>query len=183
MATPALGLSDDEVTVVDYVDSWPTSFEALAAPLRDRLPEARVEHMGSTSIPGLPAKPLIDISVGLPPAASLPVALAEECGLSFRGVNPESVLFAIFESPGYRLANVHFRYAGAESERWDLLFRDFLRAHPVVARQYGDAKRRAAEAVDRRGRAAYSDTKAPFIRSLVGEIESWAVAMKWQLPN
>ena len=128
----------------------------------------------------LGAKPLIDISVGLPPGGSLPAVLADECGLAFRAVNPESVLFAIFGRPGFRLANVHVRFMGAESERWDVLFRDFLRAHPVVAQEYGEAKRGAAT-VEGSGRSRYSDTKAPFIRSIIPKIEAWASKTDWRL--
>ena len=170
----AVGLDDDVVRVVDYHPLWPSAFDALASPLRRHLPGSRIEHVGSTSVPGLAAKPLIDISVGLPPGGSLAAATAHECGLEFRAVNPESVLFAIFARPGFRLANVHVRYRGAESERWDILFRDFLRAHPAIAQRYGETKRAAAATVSGLGRSEYSETKAPFIRSLIPEIEAWA---------
>lgn len=178
----AIGLLDDEVAVVDYDDRWPTEFERLATPLRSLLATARIEHMGSTSVPGLAAKPVIDISVGLAIGASLAAATALQCGLEFRAVSPESVLFAIFERPGFRLANVHVRFAGSESERWDLLFRDFLRSHPEAALDYGNVKRKAADTVRGAGRATYSQTKAPFIASLADAIERWAVDTTWELP-
>lgn len=179
MSLHSVGLADEEVRVVEYDAAWSDAFATLAAPLRGHLSRARVEHVGSTSVPGLAAKPIVDISVGLPTGGSLPAALAQRCRLTFRAVNPESVLFAIFERPGYRLANVHVRYIGSESERWDILFRDFLRAHPSVAQRYGEAKHRAADAVEAQGRSRYSETKAPFIISLTEEIEGWALASGW----
>jgi GrpB-like predicted nucleotidyltransferase (UPF0157 family) len=177
----AIGLGDDEVRVVDYDHSWPSLFESIAAPLRHELLASRVEHVGSTSVPGLAAKPLIDISVGLAPRSSLDEAVTTRCGLIFRAVNPESVLFALYERPGLRIANVHVRYMGEESERWDILVRDFLRTHRSVALQYGEAKRQAAAAAD--GRAAYSATKAPFLNALSSEMERWSTTSGWQLPG
>ncbi len=180
MSAPGIGLRDEEVVVVDYNADWPASHAKVAAPLRERLPMARIDHIGSTSVPGLAAKPVIDINVGLAANTSLHVDVVEACGLAFRAVNPESVLFAIFDRPGFRLANVHVRHAGSGAERWDLLFRDFLRAHPSVAADYGRAKRRACEAVAGRGRGAYSETKAPFIASITPQIHRWALETRWE---
>src|SRR5687768_16128884 len=103
MSLVNVGLEDDEVRVVGYDATWPLAFDTLAAPLREHLLGARIEHVGSTSVPGLSAKPLIDISVGIPIGSSLSVATADRCRLTFRAVNPESVLFAIFERPSFRL--------------------------------------------------------------------------------
>ena len=173
-----LGLGDDEIRVVDYDPTWPVAFSVLAAPLREVLPAARVEHVGSTSVPGCAAKPLIDVSVGLPPGSSFDLEAATACGLSFRAVNPEAVLFARYDGSGLRLCNVHVREAGAPGERWDLLFRDFLRSHPHEAADYAQAKRRAAGAADR---AAYSAAKAPFVESLRRRVETFARETGWQL--
>ncbi len=173
-----LGLLDGEVRVVDYDPSWPAAFSLLAAPLRAVLPAARVEHVGSTSVPGCAAKPLVDLSVGLAPGSSFDLDAADACGLSFRSVNPEAVLFARYDGSGLRLCNVHVREAVSAGERWDLLFRDFLRAHPGEAAAYSEAKRRAAGAADR---AAYSAAKAPFIESRRRRIESFAEETGWQL--
>ena len=181
MSLIGVGLEDDEVRVVGYNASWPLAFETLAAPLREHLPGARIEHVGSTSVPSLSAKPLIDISVGIAIGSFLSVATADQCGLTFRAVNPESVLFAIFDRPTFRIANVHVRYRGAESERWDILFRDYLRANPGRVAEYREAKETAAATVEGRGRSRYSDTKGPFIRALIDEVEDWATASGWSL--
>ena len=58
------------------------------------MPDSRIEHMGSTAIEGCPAKPILDVSVGLAPLISLDADVANDLHLTFRAVNPESTLFA-----------------------------------------------------------------------------------------
>jgi GrpB-like predicted nucleotidyltransferase (UPF0157 family) len=172
-------LLDDEVHVVEHDPRWATTFQQISEPLRRALGEncARIDHMGSTSVPSLWAKPIIDVNVGLAPGGSFPAEVAQRCGATFRAVNPESVLFAIYDGDR-RIANIHVRYTGSEPERWDLLFRDFMRAHPEIAERYSAAKRQAAleHPTDR---TAYSRAKGAFITNLAPDIEAWATATNW----
>jgi GrpB-like predicted nucleotidyltransferase (UPF0157 family) len=172
-------LLDDEVLVVGYDVRWPVMFESVAARLGEALGDnvVRVDHIGSTAVPGLWAKPIIDVNLGLAPAGSFHVVAAESCGAVFRAVNPESVLFAFYEGRR-RVANVHVRRAGSEAERWDLVFRDFLRNHPAVVEEYGAVKRSVAGEYPG-DRDAYSRAKAPFIAGLAPDIEAWALSSGW----
>jgi len=174
-----LGLGDDEVRIEPYDDSWPERFAEISALIRPAAPDARIEHIGSTSIPGCSAKPLIDVSVALPPGTALDTEAASACGLVFRAVNPEATLFAIYGPLGMRLANVHVRYADSPSELWDLVFRDFMRGHPKDVVAYGEMKCQAVVAGDR---AAYSRAKVPFIESISPRIHKWASDNRWASP-
>lgn len=173
-------LLDDEVRVVAYDPAWSSRFEQLAAQLRIALGKnaQRIDHIGSTAVPQLWAKPLIDINVGLAAGGSFDLAVAETVGLTWRAVNPESVLLAAYDGPR-RLANIHVRYAGTATERWDLLFRDFLRAHPAIVQQYSQIKLDCARQWGT-DRAAYSAAKAPFIRQLTPLMEHWAGETAWR---
>ena len=174
-----LGLADDEVRIEPYDYSWPEHFAEICSLIRPAAPDARIEHVGSTSIPGCSAKPLIDVSVVLSPGTSLDTEAASACGLVFRAVNPEATLFVIYGPLGRRLANVHVRYRGSSSELWDLLFRDFMREHPKDMVAYGEMKCQAVVAGDR---AAYSRAKAPFIESVSPRIHKWASESGWAPP-
>ncbi|HEV2318091.1 MAG TPA: GrpB family protein [Thermoplasmata archaeon] len=165
------------VQLVAYDPSWPSQFESLRSRIVQALPDARVEHIGSTAVPGCAAKPIIDISVGLAPGSSVRDATFRAAGLTFRSLQPYSLVFAIDHPDGNRWANVHVRYQGSESELNDLRLRDFLRVHAEAVRAYVEAKTSAATAsVDGR---EYTRTKAPFIERLRGEVRRWAEATGW----
>ena len=161
------------VAIVDYDARWPGMFQEekqrIRAAVGRRFPV--IEHIGSTAVPGLGAKPIIDI---MPAIRSLKIGA--ECiellgGIGYEYVPEfESVLperrFLIKASAGD--CGYHLHVVEASSGFWErlLLFRDFLRAHPEVARQYHELKRRLAVeyAADREG---YTEAKTPFIESAV----------------
>jgi GrpB-like predicted nucleotidyltransferase (UPF0157 family) len=171
------GLTDDEVRIEEYDPAWPEYFQEIRSRLRDFPTGARIEHVGSTAVPGCAAKPLIDVSVGLAPGSSLDLDVVRSSGLTFRAVNPEAVLFALYRPDGLRIANVHVRYRDSAPELWDLLFRDYLRAHPDDAAEYGEAKRQASKLSG--SRADYSKTKAPFVEKLRPRVNAWASETGW----
>ena len=138
--------------------------------------DSRIEHMGSTAIEGCPAKPILDVSVGLTPLISLDADVANDLRLIFRAVNPESTLIAIYGPEHLRLANVHVRQQDGESEKWNLIFRDFLRTHPDAVKSYEEIKRAAMGSFP--NRAQYSEAKAPFISALRSRIEEWDIARR-----
>jgi GrpB-like predicted nucleotidyltransferase (UPF0157 family) len=163
--------------VVPYDPEWPHDFERLVLTLRSILPTARIEHIGSTAVPGCEAKPIIDVSVGVAPNSSLKVDAARSAGLEFRSISPTSAVFAISGEGGVRIANVHVRGRDSEAELRDLRFRDFLRSHPNVARDYVLVKRRAL-AAGKQGRE-YTTAKAPFIEGLDPRVRRWAGRTAW----
>jgi len=102
---------------------------------------------------------------------------ARSVGLEFRSIRPPGAIFVINGRGRVRLANVHVRYRGSASELDQLLFRDYLRAHPGVVRDYVRVKRRALMA-GLKGRD-YTAAKAPFIEALKPRMLRWARRASW----
>ena len=157
----------DPIVVVDYDESWTAIYEMLRARVAVELgPLAiAVEHVGSTAVLGLAAKPIIDIDVVIASRDDLPRAIAalRRLGYVHRGDLGVPGREA-FEAPG-GLPKHHLYVCSADSEelRRHLEFRDYLRAHEEAARQYEALKRDLAERY-RDDREAYTDAKAEFVQ-------------------
>lgn len=176
-----LGLADDAVRLAPSDPEWADAFAAVRSLLLPAVDGARVVHIGSTSVPGLTAKPILDVGVGLSVGSSFGVAVATAIGLRFRAGNPESTLFALYGRAGLRVANVHVRYQETAAERWDILWRDYLRAHPQELSAYGEAKSTAAARHHDRGE--YSTSKGQFIAAASGRVVAWAAHTGWAPPE
>ena len=131
-----------------------------------------MEHVGSTAVPGLYAKPVIDVMVGLgsPSDAERCVAPLEVIGYEHRPdlVLPDRLLFLVKHDPGgFRTHHLHA--TTRETPFWEthLLFRDYLREHPETAREYARLKRDVAARL-RDDREAYTDAKTTFISAVLG---------------
>ena len=157
------------VWLVPYDSTWPLEFAAEA----ERIEHAcaglpiRLEHIGSTSIPGLAAKPVIDILAGRPSNVSGDryVAPFRQLGYEHKGA------YGIpgrnyFRRGTPRTHHVHLVSWSSELWRDHLLFRDYLRAHPETAREYETLKREMA-AMYVNDKENYTDAKGPFVRSIV----------------
>lgn len=173
----------DKVVILPYDPEWPQLFSELGAALRGALGSVaqRIDHIGSTSVPGLQAKPIVDVQISVAsfePLDAFRVPL-ESIGLVYRADNPDLSKRYFRESPGMRRMHVHVRCAGSFSEQLALLFRDYMRAHPGDARRYGEIKRRVADenADDRR---AYNDAKAGFIWEIVAKADRWSQQTGWK---
>ena len=176
-ATARLSRATGEIRVVPYDPAWTKSFREVRARLRKILPRARIQHVGSTAVPGCDAKPIIDVSVGLSPGTRLRVDAAKSIGLEFRSVSPASAHFVFRDRKGSHLAHVHVNPLDSEAELGLLRFRDYLRTHPAVAQQYITAKHRAlAHARDHK---RYTEAKGPFIRRLDSRVRQWARRTAW----
>lgn len=136
-----------QIEVVDYDAAWPERF----AILRDRLEPAvgdvaiAIEHVGSTSVPGLAAKPVIDIDV-IVHAANLPIAIERITALGYEhlgemGVPQREAFRAPDDLPRH---NLYVTVDGCVSLRNHLAVRDYLRANPEAARAYGELKKKLA---------------------------------------
>jgi len=171
----------NSIVVVDYDPGWPERFLRLGACLRAALgPLAlRIDHIGATSVPGLAAKPVLDVQVSeaaLEPVAAYLPAL-EAAGCCWRPANDDRMKRYFREATGPR-THLHVRAAGSWSEQFALLMRDYLRASPKEAARYAARKRALAAGVGQ-DRQAYTDAKGPFIWALMVRADAWAQACGW----
>jgi GrpB-like predicted nucleotidyltransferase (UPF0157 family) len=173
----------DKVVIVPYDPEWPQLFSALGAALREALGSValRIDHIGSTSVPGLEAKPILDVQISVDsfePLDAFRIPL-ESIGLVYRADNPDLSKRYFRESPGARRTHVAVRCAGSFSEQLALLFRDYLRAHTGDARRYAELKRKVAEEHSD-NRRAYNDAKAAFIWEIVAKAQRWSQQTGWE---
>jgi GrpB-like predicted nucleotidyltransferase (UPF0157 family) len=174
----------DPMLIVPYDVTWPEQFVQLAWPLRHALgPVAlRIDHIGSTSVPGLAAKPIIDIQISVADfepldAYRLPL---ESLGYIFRADNPERTKHYFREAPGQRRVHIHVRRAGSFSEQFALLFRDYVRTHSDVASYYAELKIGLAQQYPRaEDRVSYTEAKSPFIWKVMAQADEWAQQTGW----
>jgi len=179
--------------IVPYNPGWPDEFRQLAAHLRHGLGDLalRIDHIGSTSVPGLPAKDVIDIQVTvaalddglISSMTSLGYSLAEGVWRDHHPPNasgPESEWEKLyFHPPAWqRRTHVHVRVAGRANQRYPLLFRDYLRGHPATASAYAELKRRLAENLA--DPETYPEVKDPAVDLIYFAAQDWAAATGWQ---
>ena len=161
--------------LASYDPSWPARFQAEAARIRAALGElaVAVDHVGSTSVPGLAAKPIVDIQVSVRSMMPRTAYVEPLRALGYRwSLDPWSDEHEYFSTEdGSAAFHIHVCPPGSEWERRHLAFRDWLRAHPDDAAAYERLKRRLAERHPR-DILAYVDGKTPFIH----EIEARASA-------
>jgi GrpB-like predicted nucleotidyltransferase (UPF0157 family) len=173
----------NHIVISPYDPEWPELFRTLGGQLRAALGAValRIDHIGSTSVPGLAAKPIIDVQISvaaLEPVEPFRLPL-EGLGLVFRAENPERTKRYFREAPGTRRTHIHVRRAGSFSEQFALLFRDYLRISGEDALQYADLKRQLAEQY-RADRHNYSDAKEPFIWEVMRRADRWAQDTGWE---
>jgi GrpB-like predicted nucleotidyltransferase (UPF0157 family) len=136
------------IVVVDYDPAWPRAFEQVRAhvwPMVSTVAVA-VEHVGSTSVPGLAAKPIIDISIVVPDASAVPRAIAALATLGYEHLGEMGVEGReAFRSPdGLPAHNLYVCPAGSLGLTNQITVRDYLRARPDAAAAYADLKKRLA---------------------------------------
>jgi GrpB-like predicted nucleotidyltransferase (UPF0157 family) len=163
------------VIVVHYDPRWPQAFEAE----RERIGRAlgalalRIDHNGSTAVPGLAAKPVIDIQVSVAQLHPIETYIERLAPLGYVHVpHADDAVCPFFHMPVEwpHTHHVHLVEAGGDEERRTLAFRDYLREHEPVAREYETLKRRLAEEFsdgDPASREAYANAKSDFIARVV----------------
>jgi GrpB-like predicted nucleotidyltransferase (UPF0157 family) len=159
--------SDAPVEIVPYDPSWPARFDEEAGLLRGVLAAwlaGPIEHIGSTAVPGLSAKPVIDIMAGVAMLeASRPaIPAATAVGYCYYPYRPESEHWFCKPSPAFRTHHLHLVPIGSPHWFRAIAFRDYLRAHSDVALEYETLKQRLALEY-RHDREAYTQAKHPFI--------------------
>jgi GrpB-like predicted nucleotidyltransferase (UPF0157 family) len=169
---------DPAVRIVDHDSAWPVLAERELRRIKDAVGDVavRLEHVGSTAVPGLAAKPIIDLqlSVGaIEPRERYVVPLA---GLGYLfAPAPESPDYHFFARPPQRprTHHLHVCETGSEHELRHVAVRDFLRSHPDEAARYAALKR---EVVARhpQDRLAYIEGKDEYVTALERRAVGWA---------
>ncbi len=188
------------VEVTSYHEEWRQTFEGVGALIRERLADAalRIDHIGSTSVVGLPAKPIVDVQVTVRnlDVAELVEPALRELGLHRRGgvredrpppwetPEPREWLKLYFRTEGTPRVHVHVRESGRRNQRYPLLFRDYLRANSRARDAYGAFKTLLAahlgEASSAGGTGPYLTVKEPVLDVLFDGAERWAQTVGWQ---
>ncbi|GII97594.1 GrpB family protein [Sinosporangium siamense] len=159
-----------QVEVVDYDPQWPRVFEELSQPIADVLgPLAlRIEHVGSTSVPGLAAKPIVDLDVVIASREDLAAVIERLRGLGYEhrgdlGI-PGREAFTI--PAGLPAHHLYVCAADNAELARHLAFRDHLRAHPDTVEAYANLKRTLATRFPD-DRVAYTDAKTTFVEGVL----------------
>ena len=180
------------VTIVPYQPTWPEEFQTIGNVLHQALDDLalRIDHIGSTSIPGLAAKDLIDIQVTVESLNPLVEQALNSIGYTrteqFRDHPPPGAEAHasdwskwVFKPPiDQRPTNLHVRIAGRANQRYALLFRDYMRTHQTTAAAYAELKRRLAKNLA--DPETYPDVKDPAVDLVYFAAEDWAAATNWQ---
>ena len=180
------------IVIVDYRPQWPDEFAAIAARLREALGAIalRIDHIGSTAVPGLAAKDVIDVQVTVEDFTPELQAAFERAGYSRLEYNrdhrpptasgPDRDWEKQMYRPGpeARRMNLHVRRAGSSNGRYALLFRDYLRAQPLASAAYGQVKMALAKH-DPTDWDLYYDVKDPVCDIIMAGAEDWAATTGW----
>lgn len=182
------------IIIHDYSAAWPQEFERIRSSLLETLgPLAlRVDHIGSTSVPGLGAKDIIDVQVTVRELTPEVKQRLVEAGYGYfeaytrdhvpLGEDDDPRLWAkyFFSQPeGHRRSNVHVRVQGNPNQRYALLFRDYLRAHPNSARTVELIKRELVVKRHADDEDAYYDIKDPVYDLIWDAAQDWATQTGW----
>jgi GrpB-like predicted nucleotidyltransferase (UPF0157 family) len=183
------------ITIVRPDPTWAAQFEKTAEAVRRIVGDTviRIDHIGSTAVPGLASKDVLDIQATvagepqLDDAAELLVGADWELRPPRRdhlvpGLPPEELQWVkrLVVEPMYRRrVNLHIRVDGHANQRYALLFRDYLRAHPDTAAAYGNFKQRAA-ALPFDNVGDYADLKDPVCDLIYLPAEEWAARTGWK---
>jgi GrpB-like predicted nucleotidyltransferase (UPF0157 family) len=168
-STPLAG----RIHLEEYNADWPRLFEREAARIRAALGDRalQVEHTGSTSVPGLAAKPIIDILLVVPNSAdeSAYVPALEAAGYTLTIREPDWYEHRLFKGPDTNI-NVHTFSPGCSEIERMLLFRDWLRSHPADRERYERTKRELAMQ-DWKYVQNYADAKTAIVEDIIAKAQ------------
>lgn len=166
-----IGLTAGTVKLSPYTNLWQTRYRAEARRLTRYAAEVRyrLEHIGSTAIHGLDAKPIIDLALMIPSLHHLPrwITKLEAAGYSYKG--EYGLAGRHFFTRGTPVTH-HLHLVAKGSEHWTywIVFRDYLRTHPLEAEHYNQLKNTLARKY-RHNRDAYTRAKTPLVKKILAK--------------
>ncbi|MEG0384579.1 MAG: GrpB family protein [Solibacillus sp.] len=173
-----LGLQNDEVLVVPYDDAWKVEFMRTQEELLSftKLTSNQIEHIGSTSIEGIQAKPIIDILVGVKSLEVLEKPFFKELEKAgfyrLRVVRPNEIVCAKFLDDTFQVKTHYIHIVQYEGEKWQqlLFFRDFLRSNEEAKKQYEQLKESFFQ-TNLNGINSYTNYKEQYVQSIIEKIK------------
>jgi GrpB-like predicted nucleotidyltransferase (UPF0157 family) len=170
-----LGLHADEVRLAEYTPGWKTEFQKVRNDLLEKtnIPDSHIEHIGSTAITGIPAKPIIDVMAAVEDLAAIDKHLIN--GLKAAGFlqlkvkRPGEVVFARFADEEYKIKTHFLHLVEYEGELWKnlLFFRDYLNDNEDARKEYVQLKLGYIKKAST-GIKAYTDSKESFVSRIAG---------------
>jgi GrpB-like predicted nucleotidyltransferase (UPF0157 family) len=164
-------VGEEPVRMVTYDPAWPARFDEERTALTSAIGDwvvGGIHHVGSTSVPGLESKPVIDILVGVQGlGASRPCFdRLRDLGYVYAPYRSDEMHWFCKPDPSRRTHHLHLVPVDSPRFREELAFRDYLRGHRDAAERYGALKRALAQEF-RNDREAYTNAKAEFIQATV----------------
>lgn len=164
---------DKQVVIEAYTENWSYQFQEETVLLKKIVGDRAIaiEHIGSTSVENLGAKPILDIMIGVRDLEEVQSFIDSLGKVGYEHVvHKEFPNRRFFRKGAWRAGTHHLHIYTYGSEEWvsNLLFRDYLRAHPTVRQQYENLKRELAETY-KFDRVAYTNAKEPFIKKVIAE--------------
>lgn len=181
------------IAIVSHRDSWRHRFKITADALLPLCPAGTtIQHIGSTAVPGLAAKDVIDLQISIPCLAEFALHPLEAAGYTYRGLIedhvPAGMALASADLQKHYFArtsphtHVHVRERGRFNQRFALLCRDYLRANPLASAAYEVVKRELAERFSS-DKASYYALKDPVFDLIVAGANEWAARVGWTVPD
>jgi GrpB-like predicted nucleotidyltransferase (UPF0157 family) len=182
------------VAVVEHRAAWSAEFEVIASELREVLAHdaLQVDHIGSTAVPALAAKDVIDVQVTVRTISDNIAQRLLAAGFTthtlmlrqdhlppgFESKQQDWAKLFFMQRLGMRRCNIHVRQLGRPNQRYPLLVRDFLRSDRRTAEAYGELKKRLAKTLA--DPDTYPDVKDPVADIIYLAAERWALETRWQ---
>lgn len=173
----------EPVMIEAYSNSWPIIFNELSTTIIKQIGSDinRIDHIGSTSVVGLAAKPIIDIQISVSDLDNIEpiVSGLSILGYQYRPNNDDLTKRYFRESPEMRRTHIHVRQSGSWSEQFNLLFRDYLREHEYDRDQYAKVKYELASQY-RDQREQYVEAKTEMIWKIMKKANKWSQEIGWK---
>lgn len=161
----------ETVKIEEYNDEWPFYYQVEKRKIEEVMTDKAIaiEHIGSTSVQGLGAKPIIDFMVGVKDLKEVESFIEPLAGIGYEHVfHKEFPNRRFFRRGQWRAGTHHLHIYVYGSEEWNnnILFRDYLKTHPETLKQYNQLKKELAEKYPH-DRVAYTNAKHPFIIDVI----------------
>ena len=173
----------EAVIIKPYNPKWAEMFEILRTKLIHHVggQVIRVDHIGSTAVPELAAKPVIDVQISIIDFHSMEDLKTgmKLMGFVFREDNPDLTKRYFREAVGMERTHIHVREKGSWSEQFNLLFRDYLRTHEQDRNEYAAIKYQLAQE-HRTDRERYVEGKTDIVWAIMKKANRWSQAIGWK---